>query len=373
MATTLNGWKEIAAFLKQSVKTARRWESEGLPVHRTFNGRNQGALVFAFPSELLHWQHIRAAGAADTAKPRLRAGRLDRMALKRHRELRSELLNLTQLARQRSDSIHKQVVRAYRKAKLYGSPKALRQQAEVDAAIAEMSRKLVKAQEAERIRIGRELHDDVGQRLALLAIMLDEIGKQPSVDNGLFERIGEVRKQLDEILSDVQALSHELHSTRLEILGIVPAMKGMCRELGARKKIKITFVSQDVPDLLSPGAALCLYRVFQECLHNALKHSRAIGIQVQLRGMPGELHLVVSDSGRRFRHKGDRQWKRARAQQHSGTSTAGGWNSRHQIQPESRDHDSRLCAFTPIFGSIRIAGRVLHSGWLIRAALCSHL
>jgi signal transduction histidine kinase len=92
-------------------------------------------------------------------------------------------------------------------------------------------------------------------------------------------------------------LSHELHSSALDHLGIVVAMRGFCQEFGEKQKLRIDFQSQDLPSPVSPDVALCLYRVLQEALHNAAKHSRASQFNVHFLGTPGEIRLTVSDDG----------------------------------------------------------------------------
>ncbi len=163
-------------------------------------------------------------------------------------------------------------------------------------AISQMSRKLVKAQEQERARIARELHDDINQRLAMLAIDLERLQDNPSeVQSGLQE----LRKQTTEISNDVQALSHDLHSSQLEYLGVVAGMKSWCKEFGERQGMQID-CRHDVRSTLPPDTGLCLFRILQEALHNAAKHSGVKRIEVQLREDSGEIHLVVSDLGRGF-------------------------------------------------------------------------
>jgi signal transduction histidine kinase len=159
-----------------------------------------------------------------------------------------------------------------------------------------MTRKLVEAQEQERVRIGRELHDDISQRLAMLAIELEQLERDPS-DVG--SRLQELRKKTNEISNDVQALSHELHSSRLEYLGAVAGIRGWCKEFGQRQGMEIGFRS-DVSNPLPPEIGLCLFRVVQEALHNVLKHSGVKQIEVQLTRQSNEVYLTVSDSGSGF-------------------------------------------------------------------------
>jgi signal transduction histidine kinase len=163
-------------------------------------------------------------------------------------------------------------------------------------ALASMTRKLIESQEQDRARIGRELHDDVNQRLAMLSIELEQLQHDPSE---LQKRVQELRKQMSEISNDVQALSHDLHSSKLEYLGVAAGMKSWCKEFSERQKLEINFRS-DVPSVLPPEVGLSLFRVLQEALNNAIKHSAARRVEVQLREDSGEIHLVISDMGRGF-------------------------------------------------------------------------
>jgi PAS domain S-box-containing protein len=166
-----------------------------------------------------------------------------------------------------------------------------------EAALADVSRRLIEAQEQERSRIARELHDDIGQRLALLAGELEQLHQDPPDLAKVRRRMGELEKQASEIATDIQTLSHELHSTKLEYLGPVAAMRGHCQELGEQTKVKVDFKSQDLPTPLPPDISLCLFRVMQEALRNAVKHSGSRHVEVGLWGTSDEIHLAVSDHG----------------------------------------------------------------------------
>jgi len=169
-----------------------------------------------------------------------------------------------------------------------------------EAALANVGRKLIEAQEQERTRIGRELHDDIGQRLALLAIELQQLCEERSTLPEVWNRMGELHKQTLEIAADIQSLSHELHSAKLQYLGIAAAMGGFCQEFGQQQKVEIDFRPHDLPNPLSPEISLCLFRVLQEALHNSAKHSGIRHIEVRLWGRADEIHLTVRDSGAGF-------------------------------------------------------------------------
>jgi PAS domain S-box-containing protein len=172
-------------------------------------------------------------------------------------------------------------------------------------ALSGIARKLVEAQEQERARIGRELHDDINQRLAMLAVELEQLQHNPSE---VHTRLQEVRQQATELSNDVQALSHDLHSSKLEYLGVVAGIKSWCKEFTERQKIEVEFTS-DVSSTLPSDIGLCLFRVLQEAMHNAVKYSGVKRVQVQLREDSGEIHLIVSDSGCGFDVEGALQGK----------------------------------------------------------------
>jgi PAS domain S-box-containing protein len=170
-----------------------------------------------------------------------------------------------------------------------------------EEALSSMSRRLIEAQEQERTRIARELHDDMGQRLALVANELEQLQhSSPDLDVEIGRRIAELKKHTFQIATDIQSLSHKLHSSKLEYLGIAAAMRGFCQEFGGQQKVKVEFKSNDVPSRLSSDISLCLFRVLQEALHNSVKHSGAGQVEVRLWGTPDEIHLAISDSGAGF-------------------------------------------------------------------------
>ncbi len=166
-----------------------------------------------------------------------------------------------------------------------------------ETALRNVNRRLIEAQEQERSRIARELHDDIGQRLAILGIALGQFQLHPPSSSDLPSRIGELQKQTSEIADDIQSLSHELHSSRLQYLGIVAAVRGFCREFGEQQKVEIDLKIHDFPVPLSPDISLCFFRVLQEALHNSTKHSGTRNFEVELWGTQDEIHLTVSDSG----------------------------------------------------------------------------
>jgi len=160
----------------------------------------------------------------------------------------------------------------------------------------EMGRKLIASQEQERARIGRELHDDINQQLAMLALEMQQIVENPSL---VQSRGPGLRTQLGNISADVQALSHDLHSSKLEYLGVVTGIKSWCREFAQRHKIDIDFTS-DVSRPLPMEIGLTLFRVLQEALHNSVKHSGAMRVEVVMQEHPADVELTIHDSGKGF-------------------------------------------------------------------------
>ena len=159
-----------------------------------------------------------------------------------------------------------------------------------------MSRKLVEAQEKESRRIARELHDDINQRLAMLAIDLEHLQRNPvEVES----RLQELRKQTVELSGDVQALSHELHSSKLEYLGVVNGIRSWCKEFEERRKMKVDFTT-DVRNPIPSDIGLVLFRVLQEALQNASKYSGEKTVEVQVTERSNAVHLIVRDSGKGF-------------------------------------------------------------------------
>jgi signal transduction histidine kinase len=167
-----------------------------------------------------------------------------------------------------------------------------------EEALSDMNRKLIQAQEEERTRIARELHDDIGQRLALLIMNLDRLGIGQTSPAEFKNAIVRAREDASELANDIQALSHRLHSSKLEYLGLAKAAATYCNELSDQHNVEIDLQSKDVPDDLSQEIALCMFRVLQEALQNAIKHSRSQRFLVSFTcALNGMVCLTVHDSG----------------------------------------------------------------------------
>ena len=170
-----------------------------------------------------------------------------------------------------------------------------------EEALAGLGGKLIAAQEQERTRIARELHDDINQQVAFLSVSLDELRQSPSNSMAAIQRRLEgLGTQASEIATSVQALSHRLHSSKLEYLGLVAALRGFCREFSDQHSVDVSFSHDPLPDSLPPEISLCLFRVVQAALVNALKHSGVKSFDVHLRSTSGRVHLSVHDGGAGF-------------------------------------------------------------------------
>ena len=170
-----------------------------------------------------------------------------------------------------------------------------------EQSLADATRRLIGIQENERRRIARELHDDINQRLAILGIEVQTLGKEN--ENSLPELAGRLNTlfgNIHDISKAVQSISHQLHSAQLEYLGIVPAIRALCREFGERQSIAIAFTQENIPQSVPYDISLCLFRIAQEALNNAVKYSNASECEVKLIGLENQLQLTISDRGSGF-------------------------------------------------------------------------
>ena len=157
---------------------------------------------------------------------------------------------------------------------------------------------LLLGQEAERKRLGRELHDDIGQRLALLALALNDIERLvPSAASILEEKLQSARHDIELIASDIHRLSHNLHPSAITQLGLVAALRQLCREFSEQMHIAVDFVGGSLSSPISEEVAVALFRVSQECLANIAKHSKSLEARVSLSEQPGEVRLTIIDQG----------------------------------------------------------------------------
>jgi len=180
-----------------------------------------------------------------------------------------------------------------------------RKRAEIE--LRELSGRLIHAHEEERGRIARELHDDVNQRLALLGIELEQLGQQSAPWAAqLGARTHALWETVRDISKDIHNLSHDLHPSKLDHLGLATAIRSFCNDRRGRGDLRIDLVCGDVPDSLPKDTALCLYRVLQEAIRNAVKHSGVREAKVAIYGSPTQISLSVSDAGIGFHPDAER-------------------------------------------------------------------
>jgi len=171
----------------------------------------------------------------------------------------------------------------------------------VEEKLRELSSHLVRAQEEERARIARELHDDVSQRLAMLAVQLQQL--QLGTLNSKSSHIQKIDALLEltlKISNDVREVSHRLHPAVIDLAGLVAALSEFCQEFSRLNEMEIEFVHHQVPPTLPKEVTLCLYRVAQEAVRNAQKHSGCHQARVELMGELNCIRLQVCDSGGGF-------------------------------------------------------------------------
>ncbi len=164
-----------------------------------------------------------------------------------------------------------------------------------------LSGMLINAHEDERSRLASELHDDFSQRLALLSLGLETAAEIiPASPEEANRQLQELMNSASELGADLHTLSHRLHSSTLERLGLAPGVAAFCKEFTAQHGMQVVFSHQDVPRSVSPDIALCLFRVVQEALRNVKKHSEAARAEVQLEALDRTLHLSIADDGKGF-------------------------------------------------------------------------
>ncbi len=166
--------------------------------------------------------------------------------------------------------------------------------------IQHLAGKLIASQEAERKRIARELHDDLNQKLAALAIAISKTKQDIETTDVVQDRLTDFQRRTVELTEDVRRLSHRLHPATMEHVGLVAALKAYCTEFSKNKGISIQMSVPDDLEPVPPDVALCLYRVTQESLRNIGKHSGASEARVMLTATDDGLKLLISDTGAGF-------------------------------------------------------------------------
>jgi signal transduction histidine kinase len=170
-----------------------------------------------------------------------------------------------------------------------------------EQAVHDLSARLMSAQEAERARLARELHDGLSQNLALQAVQLELMAQRPPTAAAEFAaRLLELAGQMKKLSTEVHRISHDLHPAKLTQLGLTAAIAELCQTGLLVHRIPISFRHSGIPRALPLGVALCLYRVAQESIQNIVKHSGAKQVEVDLHRVNNDIHLGIADDGRGF-------------------------------------------------------------------------
>jgi signal transduction histidine kinase len=169
-----------------------------------------------------------------------------------------------------------------------------------EAQLEELAAKLLAAQECERQRLARELHDDFTQRLAVLAVDIGSLERSFPSDPSLRDHLQHLRQAAGQLAHDVQAFAYQLHPSLLEHLGLEAAVRDHVDEFRRRTGLFVRYVRGDIPKSLPIDTATCLYRVTQECLQNIHKHAEASDVLVRLLGTPNGVGVCIRDNGKGF-------------------------------------------------------------------------
>jgi PAS domain S-box-containing protein len=186
-----------------------------------------------------------------------------------------------------------------------GQPKTLRgfmiditERRQMEEALRDLSGRLINAQEEERKRVARELHDDLNQRMALLSIELEQLGQTiPQNQSNIRSRIRDLRTKAQEISTEIHRMSYQLHPSKLDHLGLNAALKSFCDEISESQELNIEFSHRGFPATLPNDVTLCVFRIAQESLRNVIKHSGAREARVVLEKTDEMVRLTVSDTG----------------------------------------------------------------------------
>jgi PAS domain S-box-containing protein len=180
-----------------------------------------------------------------------------------------------------------------------GIAKDITDQKQNEEMLRRLSARLITAQEAERSRIARELHDHVNQTLALLSVELEQFGRVPSSSPARPDAMQAMQQRLKALSSDIHAMSHRLHPSKLKHLGLVSAMRALCRDM-EESGLHVHFADRDIPRTLPEDVALTLYRVAQEGLQNVRKHGGTDSVDLDLTRQSAVVTLLIRDRGKGF-------------------------------------------------------------------------
>jgi signal transduction histidine kinase len=160
----------------------------------------------------------------------------------------------------------------------------------------DLARRLIASQEVERQRLARELHDDVSQRLSLLNIAIDRVAQKVQAEE-LRAEVRTLSAKVREISNDLHDLSYKLHPSGLQVIGFVAALQSLCRDTSRQRDLQVTFTHDAIPPSVNADVSLCVYRIVQEALHNAARHSHAREAQVGVTCEEGHISVRIADSG----------------------------------------------------------------------------
>jgi PAS domain S-box-containing protein len=165
----------------------------------------------------------------------------------------------------------------------------------------DLTAKLFSAQDEERRRIARELHDDFSQRIGALVLDIATIEKLPADTPDMISRaLGPVRIQLEQLADDLHGLAYKLHPSLLNHAGLKPAIEEHIHKVGQNNGLRIVFKVHDAPDTIPHEISMCLFRILQESLHNIVKHANATEVLIRLSGTTKGIGLSVMDNGTGF-------------------------------------------------------------------------
>lgn len=189
--------------------------------------------------------------------------------------------------------------------KLHGFMIDISDRKRTEEALKDLGGRLIAAQEEERRRVARELHDDFNQRLAVLCIELEQLGNNMENSLGLRRSVERLKRQAHELAAEIHRLSYKLHPAKLDHLGLAAAIKSLCAELKESEKLNVEFYQTGFPATVDKDITLSLFRIAQESLRNCVKHSQAQSVRVVLTKTRSAIRLLVSDNGCGFNTNSD--------------------------------------------------------------------